>query len=172
MWWMMAAQAGMAIGKTLLSRDAAGTSAKVNRKYEKYKNTMAALSAAQSQNAITTNLTQAMVSNADEALDIERARIEAEGAARVSGAAAGVDAGDGTVRAIQRNAAARQYARTTDLNGIFLQATAERRQVVAGQQSATSHSYIPKPGLAADLLGLAGKGLSIYNGAKQDGYID
>lgn len=172
-WWMIAAQAGAALGKEYLSTNAAKASAKAEKKLQKYKNTMAALSGAQGQNAITTNTTMLMIDNARQGIDIQRAEIQAEGAATVAAASAGV-AGTSTeavLRDIQRNAARRQYQRTQDLRGIFMSADAQRRDLALQIESSKAYGYIPKPSTAASLLNLAGEGLEIYNTYDKEGFF-
>lgn len=173
MWWMLAAQAAATVASSAMAASAKGEQAKVDKKMLKYENTMLAISAAQSQNAITTNLVQQMQNNADEALVIQKNAILAEGAARVSAGAAGVAGGsvNATMNDVRRNAAVNQYFRKRRLDGIFLETDAQRRQVATDLSLRKNRSVIPKPNYAADILNLGAEGLSLYNQYDKEGYF-
>lgn len=173
MWWMMAAQAGMAVASSAISASAKGEEYKVNKKLMKYENLMTAISAGQSQNAITTNLTLAMEQNAEQGFLIQKNEIMAEGAARVEAAAAGVSGGsvNSTMRQIQRNAAQGQYFRKRQLAGIFLESDAQRQQVATQAALSKRSGSIPRPNYTSDALSLGAKGLDMYNTYKKEGYL-
>lgn len=174
MWWMFAAQSAMALTSAAAGHAASSEQASAGRKWQKYQNAMTMLSAANSQNAITDNVTLAMEQNADQGLEIQKNQARAEGAARVAAAAAGVSGGsvDATMRDIGRNAAAKQYSRSQTLQGIFLTSDHQRQAVASQAQASLDHNMIPGPNTPAELLGLAGKGLDIYKTYDDDGLFN
>ena len=72
MWWMLAAQLCMAAVSQGQSSAAGEAQYKADKKWKKYQNTMLALSTAQTQNAITTNVTQTTLASATQAGSISR----------------------------------------------------------------------------------------------------
>lgn len=175
MWWMMAAQAGIALASQAMQTSAGSEDAKISKKVQKYKERMQALSAATSQNAITTNLTQTMLESGENAIIIQKNRIKAEGAAAVEAAAAGVSGPsvNGTLRDIARNSAQSEYFRQRKLRGDFLQAEASRRGIAMDAKMGKDiGGTLGKPSVAAGLLNVANTGLKLYNEYDQEGYFD
>lgn len=157
MWWMLAAQAGMAAISAGQSSAASEAQYKADKKWKKYQNTMLALSAAQTQNAITTNVTQTTLASATQALEIDKAVMNQRGDAVVQAAAAGVGGGSvaSSVRAVERSGAQAEYQRQEDLRNAYLGFDYERRNVAMQAKMGENTNYIPKPSSASSLLGFA-----------------
>ena len=157
MWWMLAAQAGMAALSYGQSSATSETQYKADKKWKKYQNTMLALSAAQSQNAITTNQSQATMASAVEALEIDKAVITQRGDATVQAAAAGVGGNSvaSSVRAVERSGAVAEYARQEDLRNAYLGFDYERRNIAMSAKMGENTNYIPKPSSISAALGFA-----------------
>lgn len=157
MWWMLAAQVGMSAVSHGMSSAASEAQYKADKKWQKYQNTMLALSAAQSQNAITTNVTQATLASAAEALEIRKATIAASGDAKVQAAAAGVGGNSvaSAVRDVEKSGAQLEFARQEELRNAYLGFDYERRNVALSAKMGENANYIPKPSSVSSMLGFA-----------------
>lgn len=157
MWWMLAAQVGMSALSQGQSSAASEAQYKADKKWKKYQNTMLALSSAQSQNAVTTNVTQATLASATQALEIEKSVIKQRGDAIVQAAAAGVGGQSvaSSVRAVERSGAQAEYARQEDLRNAYLGFDYERRNIAMQAKMGENTNYIPKPSSISSLLGFA-----------------
>ena len=174
MWWMMAAQAGMAVASQAMQHSASSEQSKIDKKVAKYQEKMQALTAALAQNDVTTNLTQTMITSGENALIIQKNRIKAAGARAAEDAAAGVKGGsvNATMRDIMRNSAQAEYFRQRDLRGSFMQADATRRGIAMDAKLSKRVGTIGKPSMAADILNVANTGLKLYKDYDQEGYFD
>jgi hypothetical protein len=174
MWWMFAAQGAMALASSAAGHAATSQQADASRKLQKWQNAMTRLSGAQSQNAVTDNLVLAMQQNADQALEIQKGELKAEGAARVAAAAAGVKGSsvDQTMLDISRNAASKQFARSESLRGIFMTTKAQRKSIAQQTANSIDRSPISGPNITAELLGLGSKAIDLYKSYDDDGLFD
>jgi hypothetical protein len=157
MWWMLAAQLGMSIASNAAQAGANSAQYKADKKWQKYKNTMLSLSAAQSQNAVTTNITQETLASAVQALEIEKATVTQRGDAVVQAAAAGVKGNsvNSAVRAVERSGAEAEYARALDLKNQYLGFDYQRRDIALSAKMGKDTNYIPKPSPVSSILGIA-----------------
>lgn len=157
MWWMLAAQVGMSSVSAFAGHQQSKEQYKVEKKWQKYRNTMSMLSAAQTQNAVTTNQTMATIESAAQALEIQKSELVQRGDAKVQAAAAGVSGGSvgSTLNGIARGAAQAQRARKMELENKYLGFTFERRNIAMGAAMNKDVSYIPKPDPLSAMLGFA-----------------
>ena len=157
MWWMLAAQVGMSALQEGQNSATSEAQYKADKKWKKYQNTMLGLSAAQSQNAITTNVTQTTLASATEALEIQKATVGARGDSIVQAAAAGVGGNSvaSAVRAVERSGAELEFARQQDLRNAYLGFDYERRNIAMSAKMGENTNYIPKPSSVSSMLGFA-----------------
>lgn len=163
-WWAAASFGVSALG-LLSNYNAQKTQAIAMQRWQEYQNQMAHIADAQNQNSITTNTTMAIQASANEAVQNQAAGIQAEGAAKVAAAAAGVKGGSvaATIFNVERGIASVEYQRQQDLQNKFLAFDTQRRQSALSAKMQEDHSYIPKPSGAALLLGIAKEGLQAYS---------
>lgn len=151
--------AGIFGAQGILGYQADKEQSKAQRVWQQYSNTMTDLSDAMMQNAITQNEIFAMEASTDLAQDIQIDVLQAEGAAEVAAAAAGVKGV--SVRQVQfdihRTASIAEGRRTRSLANQFLSFDQQRATSVMTAEMKKSHSFIPKPSASSYLLGTAGK---------------
>lgn len=157
MWWMLAGQLALSAVDRGMSSAASEAQYKADKKWKKYQNTMLALSAAQSQNAVTTNVTQQTLASATQALEIDKATMGARGDAVVQAAAAGVGGNSvaSGIRAVERSGANAEFQRQEDLRNAYLGFDYERRNIAMSAKMGENSSYIPKPSSVSSYLGFA-----------------
>jgi len=163
--WIAAAMVAVSALSQMKQQQAQKTQARAMQQWQEYQNQMAHIADAQNQNSITTNTTLAIQASANEAVQNQAAGIQAEGAAKVAAAAAGVKGGSvaATIFNVERGIASVEYQRQQDLQNKFLAFDTQRRQSVLSAKMQEDHSYIPKPSSAAMLLGIAKSGLEAYS---------
>ncbi len=138
---------------------------------DNYNNTMAALSAAQSKNALTRNeVAIGQQVKLAEAAD-QAALIQDKEAARVAAATAGVSGNsvDSTLHSFVRTKAQREMARTMEERAQYGAINDQRRQVELNLAYGKSISVIPNT-IPSDLLGLTGNLLNVYKSYQPETY--
>lgn len=139
--------------------------AKAQKAYQAYKNAMARLSDATTQNVITENQIATNEAFADQAVGIKQQNLLSVAQAEVSAAAAGVTGR--SVNQVQlninRSAALAERQRQNDMTNSNLSFAGQRQQSAQAAANAQDYSYIPTPKLGSYLLSAA----SSFAGSKQ-----
>lgn len=151
--WMAALSAAQALS----SYGAAKSTAKAQQAYQVYKNAMARISDATTQNVITENQIATNEAYGDQAVGIKQQNILSTAQAEVSAAAAGVKGR--SVNQVQldinRSAALAERTRQNEMAASNLSFAGQRQQSAQSAANAQDYSYIPKPKLASYLLNAA-----------------
>ena len=162
---IMFAQMGLAITRGAGNFASASIEAKVRKSTQAFRNTMAALSAAQNQNSITVNEI-GVLDGADQLREQQQiAALEQEGSAAVASAAAGVS-GTTTelvVKDLKASAARANKARLDNIENQFLSFGQERKNVELSRIYSRDRSIIPKPSIASAALGIGTNLLGVYD---------
>jgi RNase P/RNase MRP subunit p29 len=143
----------------------------VQKIMDRYNNTMAALSAAESNNSLTRNeIAIGDQAKMAEAADQSMAMMAKE-AARVEAAAAGIagNSVDSTLNAIDRGKAQRQAALAREQKTQMIGINDQRRQVAVNLAYGKAISVMPST-LPSQMLGLAGSLLDVYKTYQPETY--
>jgi hypothetical protein len=131
--------------------------AKAEQAYRAYKNAMARISDATTQNVITENQIATNQAYGDQAVGIKQQNILSTAQAEVSAAAAGVKGR--SVNQVQldinRSAALAERQRQNDMTNSNLSFAGQRQQSAQAAANAQDYSYIPTPKLGSYLLSAA-----------------
>ena len=165
------AQMGLSIAQGVGNFASASIEARMRRSTQAFRNTMAALSAAQSQNAITVNEI-GVLDGADQLREQQQiAAVQQEGAAAVASAAAGVS-GTTTelvVKDLKASAARANKARLDNVENQFLSFGQERKNIELSRIYNRDISVIPKPSAASAALGIGTNLLGVYDSNQTPG---
>lgn len=162
---LMYAQMGIGIvegvGGLLMSRE----QQKMDAAIQAYNNTMSALAAAQSFNSITQSENDVRDASVRMSESIQRQTLIAEGQAKVSAGAAGVEGGsvDQVMAGLRSSASQAQYARGVNAKNQRRAYGQERRNVHIAKALNKDVSVIPRPSAASAALGLGTNLLSIWD---------
>lgn len=168
---IMYAQMGMGLIGGLAEIGTAKTEAKLAQMTQKYQNTMADISKAQSLNVLTDNEISFRDSVVHTKKAMELASLQDKSAAAVSAATAGVDGG--SARAVLRGLTRSRLSAVSALDkSVTAQRRAfvnERRNVEVASIYGKDISVIPRPSTASSLLGLAAGMIDIYDKNQPEG---
>lgn len=168
---IMYAQMGMGLLGGLADLNTAKTEGKLARMTQKYQNTMADLSKAQSLNAMTDNEISFRDSVVHTKKAVELAALQDTAAAAVSAATAGVDGG--SARAVLRGLTRSRLSATTAIDkSVLAQRRAfvnERRNVEIASIYGKDISIIPKPSTASALLGIGAGMIDVFDKHQPEG---
>jgi hypothetical protein len=149
-YWMLALQGAQAF--SAFGADKAR--AKADQAYQAYKNAMARISDATTQNVITENQIATNQAYGDQAVGIKQQNILSVAQAEVSAAAAGVKGR--SVNQVQlninRSAALAERQRQNDMKNANLSFAGQRQQSAQAAANAQDYTYIPTPKLGSYLL--------------------
>lgn len=159
--WMAALTAVQALSQYGADK----ANAKAQKAYQAYKNAMARLSDATTQNVITENQIATNEAFGDQAVGIKQQNLLSVAQAEVSAAAVGVTGR--SVNQVQldinRSAAVAERQRQNDMTNSNLSFAGQRQQSAQAAANAQDYSYIPTPKLGSYLLSAAAS----YVGSKQ-----
>jgi hypothetical protein len=168
MWADLALSGGLSALRQGVAYQQAEKDAQAKQAWQAYKNTMTKLSAAQSQNTLTTNENIVRATSRDQAFAIERSEYITSAQAEVAAAAS--DTGGRSVNAVmadvERNATMAQSRRKQDLQSQFLQIDNQRRQVDISAAMQMDYSPIPDPNPATYMLNFATDATKLYQSSK------
>ena len=155
MWWEIAAIGMSALGIGA-SSGASAASAKAQEKYQAWRNAMAQISNAQTQNAITDNTVSQIQQSARIAMGIQRSGMESIGASEVQAAASGTTGNSvaATERNIERQTLHAEENRRQTLQDVFANERIQRANSSMQANMGQSYSYIPQTNSASSMLGL------------------
>ena len=168
---LMFMQMGLAVAQGWSDFQHAKISARMQKAEQEYRNTMAALSSAQSQNVVTINEINVRDAGIQVGEMQQQQSLADRGSAEVGAAAAGVR---GTsVQLIQRDilasAARANKSRLDQLQQQFASFGQERRNIEVHRAYNKDVSVIPKPTAASALLGIGTRMLSIWDSHQTPG---
>lgn len=161
---LMYAEMGMSAIKGIASFAVAGEEAKLARATQKYQRTMAAISAAQNNNALNLNEVATRDQGVFARLSIQTAGMQERAAFDVEAAASGVlgksiDVGR---RALEADKLRADTSLDRQLKGQFRAYGQQRKQVKMDEIFATDVSVIPKPDIGSALMGMGANMLDIW----------
>lgn len=168
---LMYAQMGLTAVNTIGAGIRAGIQADMERDMQRYQNTMAALSAAQSKNAINSNQIQVRDASLRVAETIQQEAMAQEGSAAVAAGAAGVRGSStaAVMRDLQAGELKAQKSRMDQLQAQYRSFGQDRRNVDLAVTYNKDVSIIPRPSTASMMLGLSAGMLDIYNSHQTPG---
>jgi hypothetical protein len=150
MFWMAALTAAQAVSQYGADK----ATAKANKAYQAYKNAMARISDATTQNVITENQIATNQAYGDQAVGIKQQNLLSVAQSEVSAAAAGVKGR--SVNQVQldinRSAALAERQRQNDMTNSNLSFAGQRQQSAQSAANAQDYSFIPTPKLGSYLL--------------------
>lgn len=161
----MYTQMGMQIVGGLVSHAQAKEQARMQAVIQKYRNTMAAISAAQNINVSVVN----EVANRDAAvragIQLDEQAMKDQAASEVGAATAGVSGSSVslTMRQLERSAVAANEARLHQLKAQNRASNQERRNIRVQEAFQKDIQVIPKPSIGATLLGIGTGVIDVYN---------
>lgn len=166
MFWMAAMMAAQAVSQYGADK----ATAKASKAYQAYKNAMARISDATTQNVITENQIATNQAYGDQSVGIKQQNLLSVAQSEVSAAAAGVKGR--SVNQVQldinRSAALAERQRQNDMTNSNLSFAGQRQQSAQSAANAQDYSYIPTPKLGSYLLNAA----SSYMQSKQGPFGD
>lgn len=162
-WWFAAGALAMSAAGSLMGYAADKKAANAQAAYQRYRNAMVNIGAAQQQNAATTNLTQTMIASGQQAAINATAAIAQKSAAEAAAAAAGVkgQSVQSTLFEFDRAAAATEFRREEDLRNAFVATDTQRRNIAMQAAVQQDYSFIKQPSLARTLLGIGSQALGV-----------
>jgi hypothetical protein len=162
---IMATQMGLAAVRGLSGFAVGSAQASVARAMQEYQNTVSALAAAQALNVTTLNEIQAQDAAVRADSEIQRQLLLAEGQAKVSAGAAGVEGGSvaATLRGLRSSAGRAEHANQKNLDNQLTAFGQERRNTLVAKELNTDVSVMPRPSAASTLLGLGTNLLEIWD---------
>ena len=168
---LMFMQMGLAAVQGWSNYQHAKTNARMERAAQAYRNTMAALSAAQSQNVVTINEINTRDAGMQVAEQQQQQTLRDTGSAEVGAAAAGVS---GTsVQLVQRDilasAARANKSRVEQMRQQFASFGQERRNIAVHKAYGKDISVIPRPTAASALLGIGTNLVNIWDSHQTPG---
>lgn len=163
-WGWMAARIGVSLLGMGAGNSGAEASAKAQAKYQAWRNAMAQISNAHTQNAITDNTVSQIQQSARQAMGIQRTGMEAQGASEVQAAAAGVTGRSvaATERNLERQTMHAEEGRRQTLQDVFANERVQRMNSAMQATLGQSYSYVPQPSSASSMLGLGAGVLKNY----------
>jgi len=167
----MMAQMGLSLVQGWGQYQTASIQARMQQDVQDYKNTMSALSAAQSKNTITSNEISVRDASIRASDALQQQSLKQQGAAAVSAGAAGVSGNttDLVMRDLVSSAAQANKSRLNELSAQYRAFGQERKNVNLGQIYNKDVSVIPKPSAASALLGIGTNLLSIWDSHQTPG---
>ena len=155
--YLMLSQMGLDLAGSFGNFASARIEADMARSMQEYRNTMAALSAARSKNAITINEIRTLDASAQQDELIQRTSMQDKARAEVNAAAAGVKGNTIDMIATDLNMSAQraQYARERQLSQQLSEMGEQRKSVALDQLMSKDTQVIPKPSIGSLLLGSA-----------------
>lgn len=162
--WMGWAGLSLSVLSMGMGSSANEAAAKAQAKYQAWRNAMAQISNAQTQNAITDNTVAQIQQSARQAMGIQRTGMEAQGASEVQAAAAGVTGRSvaATERNLERQTMHAEEGRRQTLQDMFANERIQRMNSAMQATLGQSYSYIPQPSSASSLLGFGAGALKNY----------
>lgn len=168
---LMMAQMGMSGLSTFASYMDARGEARINKKMQAYRNTIAKLGAARQLNAVTQNeeLIKGQAAETDSL--IQQQNIVQKGRAAVAAAAAGVagNSVDVVANDLQASANKVSYAQRRQANQQLAELGETRKTIAINTILGEDIQVIPKPSVGALLLGVGTNMLSIYDSHQPEG---
>jgi len=161
----MYAQMGLSFATGVADFINAGTEAKMAKALQDYRNTMQALSAARSYNAVTVNEVRTRDQLVQNDQFLQKTAMKDQAAATVAAAAAGVagNSVDMAMRDLQASAGRASWAQRRQANQALSEMGAQRTSIAIAQISNKDIQVIPKPSVGSLLLGTATSMLNIYD---------
>ena len=162
--WWAAASIGLQVLGIGAGANSQAAAAKAQAQYQAWRNAMAKISDAQTQNAITDNTVSQIQQSARQAMGIQRTGMEAQGASEVQAAAAGVTGRSvaATERNLERQTMHAEEGRRQTLQDMFANERIQRANSAMQATLGQSYSYIPQPSSASSMLGLGADILKNY----------
>ena len=168
---IMLAQMGLSFTQGLTDFMQAKEQARYAEAVQKYRNTMSALSASRSYNAVTVNEIRAQDALTENDALIQRTAIKDQAAAKLAAAAAGVAGGsvDLAMRDLKASAGRASWAQRRQYNQQLAEMGDQRESIAIAKIANQDISVIPKPDIGSMMLGTATKMLSIWDSHKPPG---
>lgn len=168
---LMLGQMGLSLVGSATQFASQSIATKMQSAYQDYRNTMSALNAAQTKNAITLNEIAVRDASISEAADIETQSLRDKGAAEVAAASAGVKGNSVNLvmRELAGSAARANKNRIDNLTAQYTAQNQERRNVEVGQVMGKDVSVIPKVSAATALIGAGTSLLNIWDSHQTPG---
>lgn len=167
---LLIAKAAQSFGTPITNFLLAGEQSKLQAEQQRHRNTVTAISSNLQRNAVTLQEIDVRAANRRGSEAIQLRALEDQAGAEVSAAAAGVGGGSvkSVMRGLKRSELKAQFARLENTQNAYQSLGQQRTNINVSQVFNTDASVIPKPSVAALLLGMGTAAVDTYENFKSD----